>query len=311
MIQYAYSMATQTSIELAGRSSLNPKDTAQTASTLPSLVILGIGHSGTSIVTGVLFELGWDRNDADSQYNESVAIREINHSILTGEVTPPPIDYVLGQLRRPFAIKDPRFALTLPFWKDAFSKLDSAPCLVYLTRQRANVKASYSWRREFVGGEPGGFGHTVDELEAAAEIAYADWPFQKVRLTYEQIRTAAWLFKLSPGVAALEGGLWRSPQRPKRILDASDPDAVLRENLARAATQAAELHETANENDRTDASILGLVHELSGCLAAATAAAAALPRGEVTREQLGSLEVALAAQISDLKTSKSRRRPRN
>ena len=74
-------------------------DSAQPANDRPSVILLGIGHSGTSIIAGMMFELGWQRNDADAQFNESVSIRDINDKLLRGESCLSDMRDTLGGLR--------------------------------------------------------------------------------------------------------------------------------------------------------------------------------------------------------------------
>jgi len=44
----------------------------------PNLCILGVGHSGTSIITKMLFALGYKRKGCDDQYCENVAFRTLH-----------------------------------------------------------------------------------------------------------------------------------------------------------------------------------------------------------------------------------------
>ena len=41
----------------------------------PNVLVLGVGHSGTSILAKMLFAAGWQAGDADAEYGESVSIR--------------------------------------------------------------------------------------------------------------------------------------------------------------------------------------------------------------------------------------------
>ena len=175
----------------------------------PSVIVFGIGHSGTSIITGMLFELGWERNDADAAFNESVSMRALNDKLIDGEPCDADMGPALGALRRPFAIKDPRFVVTIAKWRPLFSRIEPPPFLLYLTREASAVRSSYLARQELNTGDASVFNHTLEELEGLAVAAYVSWPFGKIRLSYEQIRSAVSLFRLVPGESNPSGGLWR------------------------------------------------------------------------------------------------------
>jgi hypothetical protein len=74
----------------------------------PNIVVLGVGNSGTTIVTKMLHALGWQAADADETFAESVRFREINES---GDFSGA-AEY-LASLPQPWAIKDPRLVRTL------------------------------------------------------------------------------------------------------------------------------------------------------------------------------------------------------
>jgi hypothetical protein len=147
------------------------------------ICVLGMHRSGTSLAAGVLEALGVDLGPSDTMlptngvenprgYFEQRAIRELNDDLLTalgGSWFEPPLDALvpgwerdpaLGPLHdravelyaRTFAsaarpgFKDPRLALTLPFWRLVTGPPDCVVCL----RPPAAVEASL--RRRFSRG---------------------------------------------------------------------------------------------------------------------------------------------------------------
>ena len=51
---------------------------AQQLSNQPNIVVFGVSHSGTSVVTKMLGLLGWHLNDADEQFVESLSMTSVN-----------------------------------------------------------------------------------------------------------------------------------------------------------------------------------------------------------------------------------------
>jgi hypothetical protein len=166
-----------------------------------NLIVHGVGHSGTTILTRMLFALDWttggDAGAVDDEYAEHIRIREANrHAFQHGALPADTLDLV-RELRGPWAVKDPHFVMTLPLWESAFSLASAGlPVLLWITRSLEEVKESYR-RREIVPGQPGSHGHTVDELHELARRHYEAWRGPKVHFTYESIAVATALF-LSP-----------------------------------------------------------------------------------------------------------------
>src|SRR6185437_9108184 len=78
----------------------------------PNVLVYGVGHSGTTILTRMLFALGWNSADADEQYAESVSIRDLNRRLLSDrgkEIDRSGLTAALSALPDPWALKDPRF----------------------------------------------------------------------------------------------------------------------------------------------------------------------------------------------------------
>jgi hypothetical protein len=179
--------------------------------TLPDLVVFGVGHSGTSIATRMLFELGWRPNGADERFCEPPGITDLDDRILEAgpsAATRGAIDAFLAGLESPFAIKDPRLVLTLPAWAPALLDRRPAPALLWITRGVDDLLASYAARDETVDGAPGLYGRTVEELVATAAKQFDAWPSAKLRLAYEDLARAVRLFRVEPGQRHPLGGLW-------------------------------------------------------------------------------------------------------
>lgn len=174
------------------------------------IIVLGVGHSGTSLLTKMLHTLGWRKNDADEPFAESVRMRELNDSIiatgLTSSIAGAQRAY-FGSLERPFALKDPRLVETLSHWISAVHELKEKPTLLMIVRDREAVAQSYLDRGELVGGQPGTRGHTLSELLDLAAKTYEQWPFRKTILHYERLVEAARIVKQERNMRQ-DGGLW-------------------------------------------------------------------------------------------------------
>jgi hypothetical protein len=182
----------------------------------PNIILLGVGHSGTTIVTRMLFELGWNRNDADQGYAECNECRKINADCHQLDY----FDYerariAIGNLQSPWLIKDPRYILTLDKWHESFLnyKLD-LPLVIWLTRNIVRVEQSYLKRGlilnknkkgkkvkltikgQTIVGVPGFLGKSVRQLHDLAKKQFVRWDGPKVRLEYEHIKEAVKLFDI-------------------------------------------------------------------------------------------------------------------
>ncbi|WP_394831106.1 hypothetical protein LVJ94_31800 [Pendulispora rubella] len=174
------------------------------------VIVFGVGHSGTSLLSKMLHTLGWKRNDADEPFAESVQMRELNSQIIatgfTSEIEAAQRAY-FRSLERPFALKDPRFVETLPHWISTVNELKEKPTLLMITRDRQAVAQSYVDRGELVDGQPGTRGHTLPELLDLAAMNYERWPFRKTTLCYERLVEAALIVKQQRKMRP-DGGLW-------------------------------------------------------------------------------------------------------
>lgn len=164
----------------------------------PNMIIFGVGHSGTTVTTRMIHELGWGKGDADAAFAESVSCRKINMAIRSGsKVSPDKIGEALDKNPEPFAIKDPRFVLTLPHWKQYFDtyRTDSYPSLLWLYRDYSDVERSYL-KRGYVNrqGEATLYGKTLQELFDLAEENFSKWEGPKLQIKFSDLDKASSLF---------------------------------------------------------------------------------------------------------------------
>lgn len=155
----------------------------------PNIIVLGVGHSGTTIVAKMLRRLGWNAGPVDPTYCEHAEFREINNGILNGYVHQQArMEQLIREMPEPWVLKDPRLVQTLTghwlrvFWK---MQLDPLPTLLYLTRDIHEVERSYAVRREkaFVPG-----------LTQAACQEFCAWPGPKFMVNYDRLASSIALF---------------------------------------------------------------------------------------------------------------------
>jgi hypothetical protein len=159
----------------------------------PNLLILGVGHSGTSIVAKMLFAAGWHAGDADAEFGESVSVRALNESLAgDGQLNAKRAAAALAALAEPWALKDPRFVYTLPAWLRHFAALERPPLLVWLRREARQVAASYVRRGELTADRSLA---VVSERLARCEKLFELWPWARLAIDYERLADAAKLFR--------------------------------------------------------------------------------------------------------------------
>lgn len=158
---------------------ISKRSSAVPVATLPNIVLLTVGHTGSTVVAGLFAVMGWKLPDNDPEYNEPRKIRTSNANYLR---TGSPIDaaQLLRDLPSPWLLKDPRFCETLECWLPAFSK--SKPLLIWLDRDESLVRASYESRDEPIG--------MLERRLILAKQAFEYWPWAKQRIRYEDL--AVW-----------------------------------------------------------------------------------------------------------------------
>jgi len=194
----------------------------------PSIVVLAVGHSGTTIVVRMLQELGWHLGDAKPNVAENRAVQDINKRLLSRRgicpcgsddlVTPPrshadlptacnrcgkaftmaqPVarhEFVnaLRALRQPWVIKDPRFVLTWADWQPAFGLF--RPLVLMVERNLERMRRTYA-KHKFADFRI--YGEDVGTLVKMARFHFGAWGERKMAVRYEQLAAAVELFDLS------------------------------------------------------------------------------------------------------------------
>lgn len=172
-----------------------------------NVVLLGVGHSGTSVVTSMISALGWNWGRpgtnfsqrtaspdprTDTEFAEHAPIRAINDRLLRGEsVHRGEAQQLLADLGGPWILKDPRFVHTLNFWLPLLAPY--APVLIWLNRDIDAVKTSHVRRT----GQAQSRGKSIDELQSMARAHFDAWPWPKLILKYEQLASAIDLWQPS------------------------------------------------------------------------------------------------------------------
>ena len=166
----------------------------------PNLIVVGVGHSGTTILVRLLTALGWKAPQADKQYAEHQRVRQLNRWALRHDsLQEKRAQLIVAELEKhtPWVIKDPRFTVTLHLWKEVF---EQPPTVLRITKDVSQVKASYRRRGEMVRGRPGNRwasaprGLTVDEQLTLLEQQLQDWPGPIITVDYEQIAQVTKIF---------------------------------------------------------------------------------------------------------------------
>ena len=155
-----------------------------------NVVVLGVGHSGTTILTRMLHHAGWQSGDADQQYAESVSIRAMNRKALRAGRLPTGAEQLIRRFPAPWAIKDPRFVQTLRYWLPIFAKSNRPPALLMIRRAHEDVVSSYQRRNT-----NGDIDAMVSHRQRQCDSEYSRWPWSKLTVQYEDIGRAARLFR--------------------------------------------------------------------------------------------------------------------
>jgi hypothetical protein len=154
----------------------------------PNIVVLGVGNSGTTIVTKMLHARGGQVADADETFGESVGLRNINESGDFNRAA----EYLAG-LPQPWAIKDPRLVRTLGRWQPFVAPYK--PLLLWVIRHRESVLESK--RKRGVPREKAAQ-HFDSQIRQANRL-YAAWTGLKCWPEYERLADAVGLWREGNG----------------------------------------------------------------------------------------------------------------
>lgn len=152
----------------------------------PNVIVLGVGHSNTTITTRQIAALGWNLGDADEEYAESVSVRELCWRLCrdAGSVDLRELIDAIAGLPRPWVVKAPTFCSTLHRWMPAFA--DDQPVLVWIQKDLDRVEQSYVSRCESPA--------TVEQKWEMCAEQFERWPWGKLVLCAEDIAAAVALF---------------------------------------------------------------------------------------------------------------------
>ncbi|MBL9084825.1 MAG: glycosyltransferase family 2 protein [Planctomycetales bacterium] len=178
------------------------RTTAEDTADRPNVVILGVGHSGTSILAKLLGAAGWKCHDADPEFQESITAREVNIDFL--ERRDFDVEKALSVIDRagPWLLKDPRFVFTLGRWKALFARQSRQPTLVWITRELPEVIASYRRRGELLNVDAD---RILQKRFLRAERQFEDWPWAKLKIRYEDLQGCAQFLRESWRYSGLAG----------------------------------------------------------------------------------------------------------
>jgi len=165
----------------------------------PDIIIVGVGHSGTTITTRMLQALGWNIPEGDDiakGWAEPSAMLKVNGRLMGGAfVKQSEFLSAWESVPAPRVMKDPRLVLTLSHWIKFFVNHQPPPLLLSVHRSFADLSKSYArrgWRLNT--GELGLYGRPLTKLQRQAAGCYTQWPWQKLRVSLEQLADAVKLF---------------------------------------------------------------------------------------------------------------------
>lgn len=147
---------------------------------LPNVIFLGVGCSGSTILTRMAIEaFGFHVGQLDAQYAEERRVRRLNQPLMDGtkQLDTLAAKRLLRTIPQPWIIKDPRFRRTLPQWVPVLEPF--RPLLVYVSKDAAAVKASYErhgWSKAYDPAD-------VDRCHAA----FNAWPWAKWHFRAEDL----------------------------------------------------------------------------------------------------------------------------
>jgi hypothetical protein len=161
------------------------RETALPVAERPNIVLLTVGHTGSTFVAGLFRTLGWHIPDCDAEYNEPIFVREANRRLLQSDVSIP--KDILDNIPQPWVLKDPLFCETLEHWMEIFSKY--RPTLIWIERNLADTIKSWSNRAEDLS-------YLSERVQAVPNL-YLYWPWSKQKIQIEDF--AEYMKDFNPG----------------------------------------------------------------------------------------------------------------
>jgi len=183
-----------------------------------NIVVLGVGHSGTSPIVRILEALGWNLGEVKKGVAENLAVQELNKQLLLrqgicpcgGELSeamicgrcgkptsfapdPQPYEFanVLSALPQPWCIKDPRLVVTWKRWQWILKSYN--PLVLLVERDYERMKRTY---RRYKFNDLRIYGHDVAELIEMARYHFAAWDGPKLKVWFEDVIEAAKSFDM-------------------------------------------------------------------------------------------------------------------
>lgn len=172
----------------------------------PNMVVMGVSHSGTSPLTEMLYRLGWKTQEPNPHFRrraETAWVKAYNTPLIKwqrGEAEANEedkkrlFDQTVERVCKepqPWAIKDPRFVMTLHEWVKVFEAANVQPVLLALCRPKERLRASFRRRSEKVTRSgsrvPGAYGYTVEQLVHLFNTQFDIYPWMKLSISYNRL----------------------------------------------------------------------------------------------------------------------------
>lgn len=173
-----------------------------------NLLIMGVPHSGTTIVAAMINALGWKYEETEYDYKRRWSHRwfiNVNSSLIGHETgrnkmneeklkaIPGTIFTNLERMPKPFFINDTRLIFALKHWHCIIEKYN--PILILITREKERLRHSFKRRSQYSKGKIAGkHGKSVLQLTEYANKSFEEWPGDKFTLNYTKISDAIELF---------------------------------------------------------------------------------------------------------------------
>lgn len=149
---------------------------------LPNVIILGVGHSGTRVLVDIMRELGWNTGPTD-EHSENLEVVSINTKNIYTHGNYFDVDrvkYFIKDLKEPWVLKDPRFVRfnILEKWT---SILDPKPFVLHLERDAKDILISHQRRNEEI---------SISEIyfyQVKAKEIYKNYQYGKHSIKFEDM----------------------------------------------------------------------------------------------------------------------------